>query len=103
MNPEDSYQQKEALLFHKLVQSLRELREVTSDQAYEVLSPRMASDGFPLDESDRLGIWAFLTHLEKIGFATRERRRAVPSSKFFYIISEKLIDSQPPLPPSLHP
>jgi hypothetical protein len=101
MNAGDSDQQKQVLLFQRLVQTLREHRETTSNQAYDVLSAQMAGEGTALNEADRLGIYAFLTHLEKSGFVTLERRRDIPSATTFYIATEKLFDWEPPDPPSL--
>ncbi len=101
MKSGDSYQQKQVLLFQRLVQALREHREITSNQAYDVLSAQMAGEEAPLNEADRLGIYAFLTDLEKSGFVTLERRRGIPSATTFYIASEKLFDGEPPDPPSL--
>jgi hypothetical protein len=101
MNSGDSYQQKQVLLFQRLVQALRVHRELASNQAYDVLSAQMAGEGAALNEADRLGIYAFLIHLEKSGFVTLERRRGIPSATTFYIATEKLFDGEPPDPPSL--
>jgi hypothetical protein len=101
MHAGDSDQQKQVLLFQRLVQTLRDHRETTSNQAYDVLSAQMAGEGTALNEADRLGIYAFLTHLEKSGFVTLERRRDIPSATTFYIATEKLFDWEPPDPPSL--
>ena len=77
------------------------MRELTSNQAYDALVPKMAEKGFPMTEVGRLDIYAYLRHLQGEGFVTVEKRRLKPATQLFYLAAQKILDNEPPAPPML--